>query len=202
MKSFAPNNNKKVHISSNKALEGQTIRANKTDYLSLTCKIKNLNDSDSATFVWKKQSSEDQAASSDVGFNNVIEFDGVKKSDAGKYACVVKSGEDEEKQEYTSEWVEVRVDEYEPIALEIYESEDEDEIVLLCVNMRGKPTPTIQWLRDDDDDGQIDDDQGRVVSNEFGLELRLKQTHTSGIFKCVASNDLEKKIAFINTKNG
>lgn len=169
------------------------IRANKTSYLALNCSIDGIEDPEWAVFKWKKLASDDlESDPVIVSDSSHLEFKSLKTKDSGKYACRVND-------EYESDVYEVRVDEYEPLSLEIYVQEtsgDEKEIILLCLNLRGKPSPKIEWLTDDGE--QIEN--ANIVSNEFGVELRLPRDHTPGIFKCVAQNELEQKIAFINTK--
>lgn len=182
-------------IEANVVIESHTVRLNKTNYLAFNCSAKNLNESESITVQWKKQNGDDEPVLLSTT-DNLLEFKSLETSDSGKYACVAN-------ETYLSEWVEVRVDEYEPISLEIHVKEEEDvsessDIVLMCLNLRGKPKPAIKWSRSDNSD--IEEDEATIIENEFGAELRLKSSHTRGIFKCLAKNSVEKKIVFINTK--
>lgn len=137
-----------------------------------------------------------------VNSNNLLEFTSLQTSDSGKYACTLEDEQDQE-----SDWIEVRVDEYEPISIEIstkFDTDQDDdsktankEIVLMCWSLKGKPQPTIKWFRDNDN--EIYEKIGTIRVNEFGSELTLKPDHARGVFKCVARNNIEEKVVYTNT---
>lgn len=177
-----------------------TIRSNKTLPLHLECRAKDLDNTTIETVEWKKMTGSERSESVVVSSSSSLSFESLEVRDSGKYYCVVD-------EKYESETIEVHVDEYEPISLQIFVREpdseasggDSDGIVLLCTNLKGKPEPKIEWLHDDGTSLEQDSDIS-LSKNQFGLELKLGASYNKGILKCVAKNEVETKIVFINTR--
>lgn len=169
----------------------------------MECRAKDLDNSTIETVYWMKVEGADRTGDSRAVSNtSLLSFENLQVRDSGKYYCVVD-------ERYESESIVVQVDEYEPISLQIFVRERDiedtastlasDEIVLLCTNLRGKPVPKVEWLYDNGSP-VVNDTNVKLSANQFGLELRLSGAYGLGILKCVATNEAETKIVFINTR--
>lgn len=130
-----------------------------------------------------------------VSRESKLTFTEVQLENSGLYLCKCITIEDTPLE--LSEQVNITVENYEPIAIELDYEEKEDEILLECIVTGGLPLPKLEWTRPNN----------LAINNEslfwhpFGsiiLVLSKNETSTNGIFQCVASNKYETKIDQLN----
>lgn len=183
-----------VQIKSERAIQDKKIYVKQGDNLTLECIIKSNEPVVKPT--WYKV---DGSLSSEFYSmpNNVshITIKNIQLNNAGKYVCIENFNLYQ-----ISDYVEIIVDKYKPIEIQLEFSEEENLYVIECFVNDGYPNPQLEWIK-------APKDLGKYTTNQYSkhIEILIKKNDTNvyGQYECRGWNkyDSKSKIYELERKN-
>lgn len=183
---FDPVATLKINITSTHQInyEKNTLLAKVGDNISLKCQVST--DAYDVSLEWEVDEKFDpnhHILSNQVG----LEILNAQKNHSGSYRCIAqKSGSN---LELSSKIIEIRVEFYEPIKIELKRREEDGMNILECTITQGFPVPEISWTRNNN--SSFDMLELSFAESYSDLFLNHSNFDHYGLFKCIASNQFE-----------